>query len=182
VALAGKNRIIETNLPLVMFVVKKHRIAGQEIAELVSEGNLAMIQAVDRFDFARGNRFSTYATWAIRNALISKARSDRRHRKRRFDFAERSRTAVDTNLAQVEDEAVEIRRRLTVRRWFAQLGDRERWILANRYGLGGGPERTLADLGRELAISKQRVSQLAARAENKLRKIACREALEALEI
>ena len=68
-AQALKNRIVEMNLPLVISVVKKRIGAGHDLSELVSEGNLALIQAVDRFDFARGNRFSTYVTWAIRNAL-----------------------------------------------------------------------------------------------------------------
>jgi RNA polymerase primary sigma factor len=177
-----KNRIVETNLPLVLFVVKKYRKARQDMAELVSEGNLALIQAVDCFDFARGNRFSTYATWAIRNALVSKARSDRRHRGRSFAPYETSLMAMDTNLAEFENEGVQDHRRSMVRRWFARLGNRERWILVNRYGLGGATQRTLAQLARELGISKQRVSQLALRAENKLRKIARRETLAALEI
>ena len=69
-----------------------------------------------------------------------------------------------------------------VRRWFARLGKREQWILTSWYGLGGVAERNLAQIGRELGISKQRVSQIAARAEGKLRKIARRETLEALEI
>jgi RNA polymerase primary sigma factor len=181
-AQAVKNRIVEMNLPLVIFVVKKRIRAGQELTELVSEGNLALIQAVDRFDFARGNRFSTYATWAIRNALVSKAVSDRRHRGRSFAHYEASLLAADPGVAEFENEAVQDQRRSIVRRWFACLGKRERWVLTNRYGLSGAAERTLAQLGRELGISKQRVSQIAARAEGKLRKIARRETLEALEI
>jgi RNA polymerase primary sigma factor len=181
-ALAVKNRIVEKNLPLVIFVVKRRIRAGQEFSELVSEGNLALIQAVDRFDFARGNRFSTYATWAIRNALASKARADRRHRSRSFTRYEASLVAPDPGVAEFENEAVQEQRRSMVRSWFVRLGERERWILTNRYGLSGAAERTLAQLGRELGISKQRVSQIAARAENKLRKFARREALEALEI
>jgi RNA polymerase primary sigma factor len=181
-AQAVKNRIVEMNLPLVIFVVKKRIRAGQELSELVSEGNLALIQAVDRFDFARGNRFSTYATWAIRNALVSKARTDRRHRSRSFARYEASLLAPDPGVAEFEDEAVQDQRRSMVRSWFVRLGERERWILTSRYGLGGVAARTLAQLGRELGISKQRVGQIAARAENKLRKIARRETLEALEI
>ena len=88
----------------------------------------------------------------------------------------------DPGVAEFEHEAVHDRRRSTVRRWFGRLGKRERWILTNRYGLSGGAEQTLAQIGRELGISKQRVSQIAARAENKLRMIARRETLEALEI
>ena len=97
-----KNRIVEMNMPLVIFVVKKRIRAGQELSEFVSEGNLALIQAVDRFDFARGNRFSTYATWAIRNALASKAESDRRHRGRPFARYEASLLAPDPGVAEVE--------------------------------------------------------------------------------
>ena len=181
-AQALKNRIVEMNLPLVIFVVKKRIRSAQDLSELVSEGNLALIQSVDRFDFARGNRFATYATWAIRNALASKAESDRRHRGRPFARYEASLAAADPGVPEFENEAVQDQRRSAVRRWFARLGDRERWILTNRYGLNGAGERTLAQIGRELGISKQRVSQIAARAEGKLRKIARRETLEALEI
>ena len=135
-AQAVKNQIIEMNLPLVIFVVKKRVPAGQDLGEFISDGNLALIQAVDRFDFARGNRFSTYATWAIRNALASKAESDRRHRGRPFARYEASLTAADPGVAEFEKEADQDQRRSTVRRWFARLGNRERWILTNRYGLG----------------------------------------------
>ncbi len=181
-AQAVKNRIVEMNLPLVVFVVKKRIRAGQELSEFVSDGNLALIQAVDRFDFARGNRFSTYATWAIRNALASKAENDGRHRGRPLARYEALLTAADPGVADFENEAVQDQRRSAVRRWFARLGKRERWILTNRYGLGGVAERTLAQISRELGISKQRVSQIAGRAESKLRKIARRETLEALEV
>jgi RNA polymerase primary sigma factor len=181
-AQAVKNRIVEMNLPLVIFVVKRRIRAGQELSEFVSEGNLALIQAVDRFDFARGNRFSTYATWAIRNAIASKAISDRRHRSRPFGQYEEFLLAIEPGVADFENDAVQDQRRSMVRRWFVRLGERERLILTNRYGLSGAAERTLAQIGRELGISKQRVSQIAARAENKLRKIARRETLEALEI
>jgi RNA polymerase primary sigma factor len=180
-ALAVKNRIVQTNLRLVIFVVKQRNSAQRDISDLVSEGNLALIQAVDHFDFARGNRFSTYATWAIRNALVSKARSDRRHHARPFGMYESSLVAVDPGIVELEDEGTQDRRRSTVRRWFARLGKREQWVLANRYGLGGAPERTLAQLARELGISKQRVSQIAAKAESKVRRIARCETLEALE-
>jgi RNA polymerase primary sigma factor len=181
-SLAVKNLIVEKNMPLVIYVVKKRIKPGEQLSEMISEGNLALIQAVDRFDFARGNRFSTYATWAIRNALVSKAESDRRHRCRSLGHYAETLTSADHGSAEFEEQAVQNERRTVVRRWFARLGKRERWILANRYGLGGIPERTLADISRELGISKQRVSQLAARAENILRRIARHETLEALEI
>jgi RNA polymerase sigma factor (sigma-70 family) len=181
-ALALKNRIVEMNLRLVIFIVKKCIGPGQDLSELVSDGNLALIQAVDRFDFARGNRFSTYATWAIRNALATKAESDGRHRGRPFALYEATLTAPDSGVDEYESQEIRDQRRSSVSRWLAGLGTRERWILACRYGFGGAPERTLAQIGRELGISKQRVSQIAARAHAKIRKIARREALQSSEI
>ena len=181
-ALAVKNRIVEMNLRLVVFIVKKCVRPGQDRSELVSDGNLALIQAVDRFDFARGNRFSTYALWAIRNALASKAESDRRHRGRSFALYEATLPAPDSGVDEYERAEIRDQRRSSVSRWLAGLGKRERWILACRYGFGGAPERSLAQIGRELGISKQRVSQIAARAHAKIRKIARREALEPSEI
>ena len=69
-----KNRIVEMNLGLVVYIAKTRIRPGYDLAECVSDGNLALIQAVDGFDFARGNRFSTYATWAIRNAFAEHER------------------------------------------------------------------------------------------------------------
>jgi RNA polymerase primary sigma factor len=179
-ALAMKNRIVERNMALVIFVARKHVKAGEELSEFIAEGNLALIRAVDSFDFARGNRFSTYATWAIRNTLLSKSQCDRRQRGRPFVDFEESLMVPDPSVAEFESESLQDNRRAVVRRWFSRLNKRERWILTKRYGLAGVAERTLAQIGRDLGISKQRVSQLAARAENKLRKIARCETLEAL--
>ena len=67
-AVGLRNRIVETHLRLVVMVAKKHVRAGHDLAERVSDGCLALMRAADRFDFARGYRFSTYATWAIFNA------------------------------------------------------------------------------------------------------------------
>ena len=64
---AIRNRIIRSNLGLVAYIVKKTSGPCQDFFDLVSEGNLALIRASERFDFGRGNRFSTYATWAIIN-------------------------------------------------------------------------------------------------------------------
>ncbi len=181
-AQALKNRIVEMNLPLVIFVVKKRIRDGQELSEFVSEGNLALIQAVDRFDFARGNRFSTYATWAIRNALASKARTDRRHRGLLCAHHETSLAGPDPGDGELERAAVQDQRQSLISRWLARLPKRERWILMSQYGLDGVPERTLAQIGRELGISKQRVSQIVVRARARLRGFAHREYTQLSEI
>ena len=77
-----KNQIVEANLRLVISVVKKRLRAGVYLSDRVSDGNFALLLAVDRFDFARGNRFSTYATWAIINEIVRSDRKEQRRHKR----------------------------------------------------------------------------------------------------
>jgi RNA polymerase primary sigma factor len=181
-AVAVKHRIVEMNLRLVVSIAKTRVRAGYELSECVSDGNLALIQAVDGFDFARGNKFSTYATWAIRNKLARQEPKSLRLRRQPFARYEESLTAPDTGVDEYELEKVQDQRRSVVRRWFGRLEPRERRILASRYGIGGAPELTLKQIGRELGISKERVRQIAARAQAKLREFARLEALELLEI
>ncbi len=85
-ALDVKNRIVEANLRLVVSVARKRLRPGSSLSERVSDGNFALLLAVDRFDFARGNRFSTYATWAILNELTRSERRERRHRRRSVEL------------------------------------------------------------------------------------------------
>ncbi|KKK99698.1 hypothetical protein LCGC14_2630130, partial [marine sediment metagenome] len=64
-AVATKNRIVRANLRLVVSIAKRHVGAPEDFFELVSDGNMSLIRAVEKFDFSRGNKFSTYSSWAI---------------------------------------------------------------------------------------------------------------------
>ena len=81
-ALKLKNQIVETHLRLVVSVAKKRVRAGYDMPERISDGTFAMMHAVDRFNFALGNRFSTYATWAIFNEFTRHDRKECWRRKR----------------------------------------------------------------------------------------------------
>jgi RNA polymerase primary sigma factor len=181
-ARAVKNQIVEMNLRLVVSIAKTRVGAGYGLSESVSDGNFALIQAVDLFDFARGYKFSTYATRAIRNQLARSRRRSICGLDRSLISYEETLTAPDPGVD--EHDRAEVRDRMcsAVRRWLGRLDERERRILASHYGIDGARKQTLTQIGQELGISKERVRQIEDRARAKLRKWAQLEGLESLPI
>jgi len=178
-ALAVKNQIIKANLRLVVSIAKKHVGSSSDFFELISDGNMALIRAVEKFDYARGNKFSTYASWAIMNRF-ARAIPEENHRRDRFVTGHEAmfESAADTRSDEHEIEFSVRRVRETVNGMLEKLDARERRVLESRYGLGGVNEQTLEQLGRELGITKERVRQIERRAQDKLRKIAGEKAFD----
>jgi len=171
-ATAVKNRIIRANLRLVVSIAKKHLGGSQTLFELISDGNVSLMRAVEKFDYSRGNRFSTYASWAImRNFARSVPRE--RYRLDRLATVEEDVLDIAAGLQAYDANGVnlpELRESIDV--VLAQLTPRERTILVDHFGLQEARDhKTLEQLSHRLGISKERVRQIEIRALGKLRKI-----------
>jgi RNA polymerase primary sigma factor len=178
-SLVVKNQIIRANLRLVVSIAKKYIGTEQGFFELVSDGNVSLIRAVEKFDFSRGNKFSTYASWAVMKNFARSIPGERQQRDRfRTGQDDIFLGAADARSDEHEVETSQQHSQETVRDLLHRLEDRERRILVRRFGLDGEAEQTLEQLGRDLGITKERVRQIEARAREKLRKIAVERGLD----
>ncbi len=166
-----KELLIRCNMRLVTSIAKRHAGQAENFFELLSDGNISLMRAVEKFDYSRGNKFSTYASWAI---MKNFARSipDEKNRRERFvtgneevfDAAEDKRTDEKECLAAAEHATAKVNRLLE------HLEPREREIIRMRAGLDNGADgMTLEKIGEKLGITKERVRQLNVRAMKKLR-------------
>ncbi len=95
-AVAVKNQIVQANLRLVVSIAKRHVRQTEEFFSLVSDGNMSLIRAAEKFDFSRGNKFSTYASWAIMKNFARTIPHEFKHR-------DRFRTSSDEMFLATED-------------------------------------------------------------------------------
>jgi len=170
-AVSTKNQIIRSNLRLVVSIAKRHVGPTQNFFELVSDGNMSLMRAVEKFDYSRGNKFSTYASWAImKNFARSIPDEQRRLDRFRTSHAELFASTEDERADPTEEMAAQAQREAQVERILARLDEREQRIIIRRFGLRRGQEPlTLKQVGAELGVTKERIRQIEARALTKLR-------------
>jgi RNA polymerase primary sigma factor/RNA polymerase sigma factor len=179
-AVATKNQIIRSNLRLVVSIAKRHVGPADNFFELVSDGNMSLMRAVEKFDYARGNKFSTYASWAIMKNFARTIPDEHRYHDRfRTSQPELFTSAEDDRTDQVELETAQNQRESQVEKILGCLDEREQKIIVRRFGLQRGEEPlTLKQVGAELGVTKERIRQIEARALSKLRKVAEEEKID----
>ena len=179
-ALDVKNFLIRSNLRLVVSIAKRHIKPGNNFFEMVSDGNMSLIRAIEKFDYSRGNKFSTYASWAIMKNFARSIPAEHtlldRFRTGKEEVFQRS---TDLRGSQFQQEVVNRGQRHAIMGILGRLDDREKDIIVCRYGLDQGTEpQTLEQVGRRMGVTKERIRQLEARALRKLRRIAHDEKLD----
>lgn len=175
-----KNFLIRSNLRLVVSIAKRHVKPNTNFFEMVSDGNMSLIRAIEKFDFTKGFKFSTYASWAIiKNYARSIPAEHTRLDRFRTGNDEIFQNSSDPRAGLPNSEVVNHRQHEAIMTILNRLDPREKEIIVHRYGLSlGAAPQTLEQVGNKFGVTKERIRQLEARALRKLRKIAEAESLD----
>ena len=169
-----REQIAETNLALVLAMAKRTRMSEVDFADLVSEGNMALLRAVDKFDAGRGYKFSTYACRAILKAFSRQGMKLSKYRQRfptDFDPKLERSNFLETKRSTFEKDAAEEVKRIVLDNR-ADLTDVERTVIEHRFGLEsaeGEKPMTLEQVGQIIGVTKERVRQIQNKAMEKIR-------------
>jgi len=175
-----KNFLIRSNLRLVVSIAKRHFKPQSNFFEMVSDGNMSLIRAIEKFDYSQGNKFSTYSSWAIMKnyarSIPNEMKQLDRYRTGHDEFFTQSTDQRDNPFQQELNQQTQHTAIMSI---LGQLDPRERDIILHRFGLNSGSEpETLEKVGTRFGVTKERIRQIESRALAKLKKIAVEEKLE----
>jgi RNA polymerase sigma factor (sigma-70 family) len=176
IANAARAQIVQANLPLVLAMAKRTKLTGVDFSELISEGNMALLRSVDKFDCSKGFKFSTYACRAILKSFSRVAIRASRYRSRfptEFDPALEKSDFIERKRQEVEEFCVDELRSILVEN-LAELNDVEKRVIRARFALDAADSdqaqpMTLEQVGEIIGVTKERVRQIQNKALDKLR-------------
>lgn len=179
-AMSTRGEIVRFNLPLVLAMAKRTRLESIDYNELISEGNIALLRSVEKFDCGRGFKFSTYACRAILKSFSRVAMRASRYRGQfpceydpsmeRSDFQDRKREVVEL-------DCVDELKRILVQN-LADLNDVEQTVITQRFAIpyqtgvvhrAATEPKTLEQVGLMIGVTKERVRQIQNKALRKIR-------------
>jgi RNA polymerase sigma factor (sigma-70 family) len=167
--------LVRTNLALVLAMAKRTRLGQVDFAEVVSEGNMALLRAVDKFSIDRGFKFSTYACRAILKAFSRTALKSARHRTRfpvEFEPDLEKSDWTDRRHEMIEAECVDELKNI-VDRNLADLNTVEQTVIRRRFNWQEAEMAplTLEEVGKIIGVTKERVRQIQNKALAKIRQV-----------
>ena len=165
--------LVSANMNLVVAMATRSRVGNVEFSEQISEGSMALLRAVDKFDASRGFKFSTYVCRAIFKSFNRLATNTKRYVQRfgksfepemeRSNYDEHKHDMIQADLLRDVNEII-----LTNA---AKLTELERSVLRHRFALHGHSRKTLSELGEQLGLSNERIRQIQKKAIAKMQEI-----------
>ena len=170
------NKLVYHNLRFVVNIAKNYRNSNVPFADIISEGNLGLIRAAHKFDSTKGVKFISYAVWWIKNSInecIEKYNRDNETLSY-DDYTINKCTDLDHKFEQINEDFEEKINNIQSRKDAIEslmkcLHEREIKILTLFFGLNGGKEMTLEEVGKEMCLTNERVRQIKDGALSKLK-------------
>jgi RNA polymerase sigma factor (sigma-70 family) len=175
--LSARSVIVRLNMPLVLAMAKRTKLTHIDFNEMISEGNMALLRSVEKFDCARGYKFSTYSCRAILKAFSRVAMRASRYRGQfptEFDPALERSDYLDRRRVGIEEDCVDELKEIMLRN-LAGLSEVERTVIRERFALGpcvtieARAPKTLEQVGHIIGVTKERVRQIQNNALKKIR-------------
>lgn len=170
-ALGVRETLVHANLPLVPSMARRSRVRNVAFSELVSEGYMAVLRSIEKFDVSRGFKFSTYACRAILSSfyrLGSKTHTYRKHVPVQFEPEMERGDGQDRLVEHQRDMAIDCLGEV-MHHDLAALSKAELEVIRKRFGMDGRGRKTLSQVGQDVGLSNERVRQLQKSAISKLR-------------